>query len=155
SGTDYALIIPMDSCHQGSANDDTGKYPGSTSSSFWCRKPTDAGQIFKVYGLLYRMMQVGIPAYWIVNASKDPPALGCTTPGSCRQIATDVDMWIMDAAATTPPGATTDLTSPSATTFIKHWTLSSSGAFAVDSTWSYDRKQFPIRGGAFVISAQD
>ncbi|HEY5922385.1 MAG TPA: hypothetical protein VIV11_11975 [Kofleriaceae bacterium] len=155
SGTDYALVIPMDSCHQGSGADDGGKYPGSTASSFWCRKPTNAGEIFKVYGLVYRMMQVGIPAYWVINPSKDPPAMGCTNPGSCRQIATDVDIWIMDAAATTPPGATTDLSGPNASMFIKRWTLTSAGGFAADTTWSYDKQQFPLRSGAFVIAATD
>jgi len=155
SGTDYALVIPMDSCHQGAASDDNGTHPGATSSSFWCRKPTDAGQIFKVYGLVYRMMQAGIPSYWIINPSKDPPAVGCTLPGSCRQIATDVDMWIMDAAATTPPGATTDLSGSPASTFIKHWTLTSTGTFAADTAWTYDKKQFPLRSSAFMISAQD
>ena len=155
SGTDYALVIPMDSCHQGGTADDGGAYPGSTASSMWCRKPTNAGQIFKVYGLMYRLMQVGIPAYWVINPSKDPPAVGCSNPGSCRQIATDVDMWIMDAAATTPPGATTNLSNTPASTFIKRWTLSSAGVFAADAAWTYDKKQFPLRSSAFVISAQD
>jgi hypothetical protein len=154
SGSDYALVIPMDSCHQGGTVDDGGKYPGATSASAWCRKPTNAGQIFKVYGLMYRLMQAGIPAYWVINPSKDPPAVGCTNPGACRQIATDVDMWIMDAAATTPPSATIDLSASPTSLFIKHWTLGSTGVFAADA-WTYDKKQFPLRSSAFVISAQD
>jgi len=156
SGTDYALVIPMDACHQdSSAADDGGTAPGVTASSQWCSKPTSGSDIFKVYGLMYRMMQVGIPAYWVINPSKDPPALGCTNPGSCRQIATDIDMWIMDASATMPPNAAAPLAGSPASTFIKHWTLSSAGVFQPNAGWTYDKKQFPIRSSAFVISAQD
>ncbi|MDB4959002.1 MAG: Type fimbrial biosis protein PilY1 [Myxococcales bacterium] len=150
SGTDYAIVIPMDYCHQaGSAS------PTDGSAPTWCSKPTSPGGMVLAYGLVYRLLQNGIPVYWYVNPSKDPVALGATN-GTSAEIPSDIDLWVMDAAATTPPATGTALTACSGCTPpVKHWTLSSTGTFAVDAAWTYDKKQFPIRGSAFLIRAVD
>src|SRR5262249_50723169 len=73
SGTDYAVIIPLDYCHQaGTASPQDGSAPT------WCSKPTSSGGMTTAYGLVYRLLQNGIPVYWIVNPTKSPPALGST-----------------------------------------------------------------------------
>jgi hypothetical protein len=154
SGTDYAVIVPLDYCHQaGSASPTTGAAPT------WCSKQTgsaDAGMTAS-YGLVYRLMQAGIPVYWIVNPSKTPPALGSTN-GASVEVTTDIDAWVLDSSLTLPPAtATTALTAcgVGCTPPVKHISLTSAGVMTIDAAYTYDKKQFPIRGSAFMIKAAD
>src|SRR6185436_1157479 len=66
---DKALIIPMDRCHQQLSTPTTMGPVTSTSGPKWCADPSTAssnGMMF-AYGLVYRLMQKGVPVYWLVN----------------------------------------------------------------------------------------
>src|SRR5262249_30169419 len=107
------------------------------------------------YGLVYRLLQNGIPVYWVVNPSKTPVALGSTN-GPSTEITTDIDAWILDGQTTPPATSATALAScAGCTPPVKHLKLSSRGVLSVDTAWTYDKKQFPIRGSAYMIAAQD
>lgn len=168
SGADKALMIPLDRCHQrpgsskeGAPNDTTGASP------YWCYKatPTADDGMYQAYGLAYRLLQTqrlaaadAIPVYWVVNPAKDPPALILAeNVASQTYISTDIDFWVVSSAGVTPPPLGTALTAIGADTApLKHVTLTS-GNISVDTpaAWNYNKKQFPVRGGAFVIAASD
>ncbi len=168
SGTDKALIIPLDRCHQrpgtskeGAPNDITGASP------YWCymATPTADDGMYQAYGLMYRLLQTqrlgsadAIPVYWVVNPAKDPPALTLAeSAASQTYISTDIDFWVVSSAGVTPPALGTALTPIGTDTNpVKHVTLTS-GNLTVDTTaaWNYNKKQFPVRGAAFVIAASD
>ena len=139
-----AIVIPMDFCHQGNATS------SSTSAPTWCGNRVSNDGSILTYGLIYRLLQNGIPVYWAVNPSKYPvPTSG--------EIAQTVDMWILDSSVSTPPGTSTALTglgsSPAPVKRMKGGFTSAT--FGYDSTYSYAYKEFPIRGSAFFISASD
>ena len=77
--------------------------------------------MIQAYGLVYRLMQNGIPLYWVVNPSKDPPRRSAAERASA-EIPTDIDMWVMDSAATMPPVAEAASRAAPAVDAIKHWT---------------------------------
>ncbi len=147
NGTDKAIVIPMDYCHQAT----TGS--GSSGAPTWCnKKPSGGSGMIQAYGLVYRLLQNGIPVYWIINPSKTPAALGSSD--NDNEITTDIDAWILDGSSAHPPGDTSGLTSGASP--IKHMTGGfTAPTFAVDGSYSYGKKEFPIRGGAFMISAND
>lgn len=126
----------------------------------WCVDPPDGSAriggastddgMMKTYGLVYRLMQRAIPVYWIVNPTKDAIAIDASND---RFLASDVDMWVVTSDVTDPPssgGPLTTCTTPGCTQPVHH--LSST---LVASTDSYRAKEFPMRGGAFVIAGED
>ncbi len=148
NGTDKAIVIPMDFCHQAMTTANNANAPT------WCaNRPSTGNGMMMAYGLVYRLLQAGIPVYWIVNPSKDPVALGSSDNNN--EIATDIDMWILDSSVANPPGNTTGLTA-GGTPPVKHMTGGFTAAtFGIDAAWTYSKKEFPIRGSAFFISAND
>src|SRR6185369_3206673 len=148
NGSAKAIVIPMDSCHQ------DGAASGGTSAPSWCSNKASSSGLVVAYGLVYRLLQAGIPVYWSVNPSKTPVALGSTDHDS--EVTTDVDLWVLDAAVASPPGDAGGLTSITGAPPVKRMHGGfTSPTFAVDSSYTYSRKEFPIRGGAFLISASD
>lgn len=113
----------------------------------------DAGMV-KMYGLLYRLMQQGVPVYWLVNPSKTAVALTYAEANADQNyVATDVDAWVVTSDITDPPDAVTGLTScPAASCTQPVRRLNTDLTTRSDS---YAYKEFPLRGGAFVIAAAD
>ena len=150
SGTDHALVIPLDY-----ATRMARRRPANRRRADLVLEADQRRQLIQVYGLVYRLMQNGIPVYWVVNPSKDPPALGSQLPGASVEIPTDIDMWVMDSAATMPPapGPARDLLRLCAAGQAHEPDLDRRVRRRLG--WTYDKKQFPIRGSAFVISAKD
>jgi hypothetical protein len=153
-----AIIIPMDRCHQTYANND---YPGAgapndSDNGGWCSNPIDTNVhgMFYAYGLIYRMMQQGIDVYWIINPTKTATtAVAYESESGQRYSRTDIDMWVLSSGATIPGAASalTDCPAASCTPPVRLLT----GALAVDSTWTFSKKEFAIRGSAFLISGND
>ncbi len=175
SGTDKALIIPMDRCHQTPGTATRG-VPNYVDSSFphYCYKATGGGDdgMFKAYGLVYRLLQTqnlgadnAIDVYWLINPSKDPPALTAAQSVNTQvYLTSDIDVWVVSSGGTAPTAAVTCTTgsclsgmNTGETPPVKWVTVSSAGTLTVQptTTWNYDRKQFPIRGSAFMIAAKD
>jgi hypothetical protein len=141
----------------------TGKILRFNTGQGWCVDPigADAARIggavsddgmYKVYGLIYRLMQRGIPVYWVVNPTKAVPAI---TTSNDNYLATDVDGWVLTSDLSSPPssgaGLTDCLTTASCTQPVHRLAPATLAPF-MDS---YQRKQFPLRGGVFVIAAED
>ncbi|MCE9574276.1 MAG: hypothetical protein K8W52_14105 [Deltaproteobacteria bacterium] len=112
--TDRAIVIPMDRCHQ--VVSQSGKYaPPSSAAPAWCQ---DAGPfssndngLYHTYGLVYRLMQQGIPVHWLINPTKDAPALTINqNANSQTYIARDIDFWVLNPTTATPPAGTSALT---------------------------------------------
>lgn len=147
------IIIPMDRCHQ---NVGTGPLaPPSSASPKWCSDSESADDgMYQAYGLVYRLMQKGIPVYWVVNPTKDPPAL-TSSQNHASQVYNerDIDFWVTSRAAVGPlaPGnalANTNAANPPPVLRLNPATLAAVAG-------SYTKQQFPVRGGAFVIAAED
>ncbi len=152
--TDKAIVIPMDRCHQPMANG--GKLaPPSSSSPKWCNdSPSSADDgIFEAYGLIYRLMQNGIPVYWVINPTKDPPALTNSQDlNSQTYIASDIDFWVLSSGASQlETGDSMSSCNGGCTPPVRRL---NSGTLSPISN-SYGSKEFPVRGGAFVIAAED
>ncbi|HTJ45776.1 MAG TPA: hypothetical protein VL463_26920 [Kofleriaceae bacterium] len=155
---DRAIIIPLDRCHQVVAS--SGKYAppsGGTAAPSWCGNagPYTANDngMYHAYGLVYRLMQRGIHVYWLINPTKDPPALNVNQNRSTQTyIARDIDFWALAAGATVPTG-TTALASCSGTCVPPIQRLNPSTLVPVAGSYTY--KQFPVRGSAFVIAPED
>jgi hypothetical protein len=111
--------------------------------------------IVKTYGLVYRLMQRGIPVYWLVNPSKTTLALSSSENlASQSYLASDVDVWVMTDDLADPPTSAvglTDCLTPGCTQPVQRLNPSSLAVM----TDSYRYKQFPVRGGAFLIAAED
>jgi hypothetical protein len=151
--TDKAIVIPMDRCHQKIANGGKLSPPG-TGAPEWC---ADSGSgfddgMYEAYGLVYRLMQQGIPVYWSINSSKDPPALtNSENAGAQNYVASDIDFWVLSAGES-PLTGSDSLSSCSGSCTPPVLRLNSSLA-PVSNT--YSKKQFPVRGAAFIIAAED
>ncbi|MGE0871663.1 MAG: hypothetical protein AB7P03_24100 [Kofleriaceae bacterium] len=162
-----AIIIPMDRCHQRVAGSGVESPPGSGPPRLaagtanlgqgWCQNPIGSADdgVFQVYGLVYRLMQKGIPVYWIVNPTKDPARLTPYQNATSQEyIATDVDLWVLGGGATGAPTESTALTScPSATCTQPIYRLDSTTLAPVANSYQY--QEMPLRGGAFVIAPAD
>src|SRR5258705_10940879 len=67
-----SIVVSMDRCHQALDVSKLGPV-NNAASPVWCADPnstmdsrsTDMG-MFEAYGMVYRLMQAGIPVYWIV-----------------------------------------------------------------------------------------
>jgi hypothetical protein len=153
--------------------DTTGVPPSGTTGQLlsynpgngWCVESpgTDSTRIggnaadngmLRAYGLVYRLMQRGIPVYWMVNPSKDTIALkDSENAGAQSYRASDVDLWVLTSDLTSPPTASVGLTACGVGCTQPVHRLKS--ADLTKYTDSYRYKQFPVRGGAFMIAAEN
>jgi hypothetical protein len=158
--TAKAILIPMDRCHQpGSSSNGPNSINGSSPS--WCaNSPTsDAASMTYAYGLVYRLMQQGINVYWLVNPTKAPTTVAAYSGGDV-ETTVDVDFWVLGSGAT-PPAPGNSLTTLSGTSPVQK--LKDDGTtshnLVVDGGWgssgSYQKNEFPVRGGAFLIAPAD
>ncbi|HEX5063235.1 MAG TPA: hypothetical protein VFV99_27855 [Kofleriaceae bacterium] len=142
----------------------TGKALTFNMGNGWCGDaPGSATRIggnaaddgmFKTYGLVYRLMQRAIPVYWLVNPGKAIVALNSgQNAGGQTYLANDVDLWVLTGDLTDPPTSADPLIAcGSGCTQPVHRLTS---ATLVPKTDSYQYKQFPVRGGTFLIAAED
>ncbi len=154
------VIIPMDRCHQ---TPGTSKLAAPTATAAWCSDPVGLASVggsssdegmWQVYGLVYRLMQNGIKVHWAINPSKEPPRLlQAQDLASQTYAATDIDFWALSSGAT-PPAPAGTLTACGAGCTPPVLRLSPSANWA-PKTGSYTKRQFPVRGGAFVIAPED
>lgn len=157
-GTVKPIFIPMDRCHQALVDKTTFGVPAPSEA--WCSDPSPVNKVgqrdpgmFVAYGLVYRMMQAGIPVYWAINPTKDPPALTTNeTRAGQSYNDRDIDFWILSSGAT-PPQAGSSLTSCSGSCTPPVLRLNSSTLNPVSG--SYTKQEFPARGGGFIIAAED
>jgi hypothetical protein len=147
----------------GAASATTGKVLAHNIGAGWCGDAvgSDATRIggdnsdegmFQVYGLVYRLMQRNIPVYWLVNPSKSPVAIAGNVD---TYLASDVDVWVTTSDVTAPPssGASlTDCLTGAGCTQPVH-RLNAANLNAYNDSYRY--KQFPVRGGAFMIAAEN
>jgi hypothetical protein len=106
----------------------------------------DATWHVQAYGPVYRLMH-GIP-----SADVNPPEAPADQPAEPgRAYANhDVDAWIISGAR---PAVLTG-TSPRAAGTCRAGRCQA-GTLAPSTAWTYGKKQFPLRGGAFVIAPED
>jgi hypothetical protein len=154
--SDRAILIPLDRCHQAVASN--GKYGApSVTAPAWCAEPSaysanDEG-MYEAYGLVYRLMQAGIPVHWIINPTKDPAAITLSQNASSQTYtARDVDLWALSPQAT-PPTGSGGLATCTGTCVDPVKRLDGRTLAPIDN--SYNRTAFPVRGSAFVIAAED
>jgi hypothetical protein len=151
SGSNRPIIIPMDRCHQSSGGWDAPT--DSSIASGWCANPSpDADEgIFQAYGLVYRLMQNNITVYWLVNPSKDPQ--GQRGNNDDDYSARDVDFWVLSSGASIP-AAGGSLTSCAAATGC-NYPIARLDPSDLSVDEPYTKQQFPVRGSAFLIAAED
>ncbi|HEY5924912.1 MAG TPA: hypothetical protein VIV11_24695 [Kofleriaceae bacterium] len=114
---------------------------------------TDEGML-RAYGLIYRLMQHGIPVYWLVNPTKTVLALDASqNAGSQTYLASDVDLWVLTSDLTDPPHSSQALTACTGTCTQPVHRLEAASLTA--KTDSYQYKEFPVRGGAFLIASEN
>jgi hypothetical protein len=147
------------------ANGTTGNLLSYNPGNAWCVESpgTDSTRIggnasdngmLRAYGLVYRLMQRGIPVYWLVNPSKDTIALkDSENAGAQSYRATDVDVWVLSSDLTAPPTPAVGLTSCTTGCTQPVHRLKSTDLTAFSDSYRY--KQFPVRGGAFMIAAEN
>ena len=113
----------------------------------------DTGML-RAYGLVYRLMQRGIPVYWLVNPSKSVLALQ-DGEGAASQsyLANDVDLWVLSSDLSAPPTSAAALTSCGVGCTQPVHRLKSTDLSAYPDSYRY--KQLPVRGGAFLIAPAD
>jgi hypothetical protein len=110
--------------------------------------------MLRAYGLVYRLMQRGIPVYWLVNPTKSMIALSSSENASGQSYqATDVDMWVLTSDLSSPPTAAASLTSCGSGCTQPVHRLKSADLTAYADSYRY--KEFPVRGGAFLIAAEN
>jgi hypothetical protein len=155
-----AILIPMDRCHEpGSSSNGPNSTNGSSPS--WCfnSPSSNANSMNYAYGLVYRLMQQGINVYWIVNPTKAPTTVAAYSGGDV-ETTLDIDFWVLGSGAS-PPAPGNALTTLSGTAPIQKLKDdgSTSHNLVVDTTWgssgSYQKNEFPVRGGAFLIAPAD
>ena len=150
-----AVVIPMDRCHQSLATG--GKLqPPTSDSPAWCVSPSSSADngMFEAYGLVYRLMQFNIPIYWVVNPTKDPPALTNDESFATQTyLERDIDIWILGSGVDAPPLLGDALASCTGTCSPPVLRLNPTSLLPM--TGSYEANALPVRGGAFVIAAED
>jgi hypothetical protein len=147
-GQHRALVIPLDRCHQKVANGGSFAPPGLAAPA-WCSQlgTSHDNGMMHAYGLVYRLMQRGIPVYWLINPTKDPQARAGHT-------ARDVDLWLLSPDATAPPAPSAPLTAcPAISCGAAAYRLDPSDL--TNPAARYEYQQFPIRGSAFLIAPDD
>ncbi len=151
--TRRAVLIPMDRCHQRLAA--TGELaPPAAAAPSWCGDPVASADdgMFAAYGLVYRLMQNGINVHWVVNPSKDPPRLTADET-SQRYSDRDIDLWVLGAGVRAPLAAGEPLAACSAGCADPVRRIDPATVLPVAD--SYNFRQLPLRGGVFVIAAED
>jgi hypothetical protein len=154
-GTNRAVIIPLDRCHQRIASSGADGPPAATSPAWCADSPSDydEGQ-FQAYGLVYRLMQNGIPVHWAINPTKDPPRLTAAENASSQTYTDrDIDFWVLNPDVSAPLSVGGTLTACTGTCIDPVKKLVTSTATATANTYNY--KQFPVRGSAFIIAPED
>ena len=139
----------MDRCHQTPAGG--GAFKAPTVANAMCEDPNPSGDLGMVqaYGLVYRLMQNKIPVYWMVNPTKDPPLLTASQNLSSQQYSDrDIDFWLLSSGAT--PVALGSSLTVGAPPVLRY-----NQATGTAIAGSYTRREFPTRGAAFVIRAED
>ena len=155
-----AIVIPMDRCHQVIAQGSALAAPESDASPRWCADPgpfsaNDNG-MYEAYGLVYRLMRAGIPVHWIINPTKDPPALtAAQNLNSQIYTARDIDAWVLSPGQAAPPTGNTSLATMTCGAGCVDPVRRLSAITLAPVADSYDRKAFPLRGGAFLIAPED
>lgn len=159
TGPTRPVVIPMDRCHQQYENGDAPGVgaPGTANGAAWCSDPNpyNANGLFHAYGLIYRLMQNGIPVYWVVNPTKHATSVTnyTYTPASGQLLnAEATDMWLL-SANTSPPAKTGSLTACGAGCTPPVLRLDTTTMATIAGT--YTKKEFPIRGSAFMIDSAD
>jgi hypothetical protein len=154
-GSSRAVVIPLDRCHQQIATSGAEGPPAATSPA-WCQDPVgsaDEGQ-FQAYGLVYRLMQNGIPVHWAINPTKDPPRLTAAENASSQTYTDrDIDFWVLGPEVSAPLAVGESLTPCTGACIDPVKKLVVSTATAAANTYNY--KQFPVRGSAFIIAPED
>jgi len=67
-----SLIIPMDPCWQPNYDPavDPEYAPPPTGNATWCDTSPADDAVFHAYGLVYDLLEIGVPVYWIVKSNK-------------------------------------------------------------------------------------
>jgi hypothetical protein len=126
--------------------------PGSDSARIG-GSTADNGML-RTYGLVYRLMQQGIPVYWLVNPTKSIIALNDgQNAASQSYLASDVDLWVLTNDLSAPPTSGVALTACGAGCTQPVHRLRSSDLLPFNDSYRY--KELPLRGGAFLIAAED
>lgn len=156
--SDRAVVIPLDRCHQ-TPTGSAFVAPGPEAPK-WCSEPSpvqDDGA-FIAYGLVYRLMQAGIPVYWLVNPTKAASPVSSTENVSSQTYThRDIDFWILawdgdqNRLAASPPAPGEPLASCTGNCEAPVVRLNPD----LTPADAYDKAQFPVRGSAFVIAAED
>lgn len=156
NGTNKPILIPMDRCHQSIQASGNQQPPGAGAPGLangWCVDPSPANSAsqFHAYGLVYRMMQMGVPIYWIVNPTKTANSIVAYENNVTNQrwITTDIDMWVMSSSITTIPGSTASLTACATGCPVTRLTST------LTTAAMYSRHEFPLRGSAFLVPGTD
>ena len=148
-----SIIIPMDRCHQSISGGQ--KFDPPTVNDAFCSDSAGGGDdgMFRAYGLAYRLMQQGIPVYWMINPTKDPLALTISEKLSDQTYTVrDIDFWVLSSGATAPAsGGSLSACGAGCTPPVLHLDATTLAPIA----GSYTKQQFPTRGAAFVIAAED
>jgi hypothetical protein len=146
----------MDRCHQQLANNDyPGEGPPDDAGNGWCAVPsgTQSNGLFKVYGLVYRLMQRGVPVFWLINPSKSATSVAAYGNNSTKRYTDkDIDVWVLSTGASILTSGSLTACGSGCTPPVKRLLGTT---LATDSTWTYTKKEFPIRGSAFLISGGD
>ena len=147
-----SIIIPMDRCHQ--TTEGSGKRSVPTRPNAFCANPTGGGDdgLYQAYGMIYRLMQNDIDVYWLINPTKDPPALtDSQNLNSQSYNDRDIDFWVLSSGAqATRLNSGLSGCGPGCTPPVLHL---DDNLNAISG--SYTKKQFPTRGGSFIIAAED
>ena len=152
-----AIVVPMDRCHQQLASSGT-EGPPAQDSPAWCgpKSPAlsaDPGMLH-AYGLVYRLMQQGIPVYWIINPTKDPPHLTANQNAASQTYTErDIDFWVLSpgTASPTPRGSALTPCGIGCTDPVRRM----NPATMAPINDSYNFTTFPVRGSAFIIAPGD
>lgn len=155
--TDRAIIIPMDRCHQVVG---TGTEAAPTSEApKWCQEPGPSADdgMYEAYGLVYRLMQNDIPVYWMINPTKEPLEL-MSIDNYAAQTYTDrdIDFWVVESGEDPPhlgSAATEALDACPSIDCVAAPIARLNASLGITDLYNYDA--FPVRGGSFMIAAED
>lgn len=147
-----SIVIPLDRCHQALTSTTIRGIPIAGNS--FCADPSPTGDgMFEAYGLVYRLMQNDIPVYWAVNPTKDPLALKESEKLSTQTYHDrDIDIWVTQGG-TSPPEMGQTLATCGVGCTPPVLRLDPPTLAALPASYGY--RQFPLRGGAFIIDAAD
>ncbi len=175
-----SLIIPMDNCYQRDLAQNTVPKELALNPSAYCGGMPGANSVLgngsrRAYGLIWQLLNAGIPLYWIVDPNKDTsgvdaPDLTIST-GSCassQPAVTLVDQSVpasycgLDELNPLVPSTGTLATAGYPTTFCQHngttdqnGTPLPPGTFPLGTGTTTQLASVSYRGGPFVIDSKD